>query len=394
MPFSNNANKLFSHHIPNLFLNSTINKNPLFPKSYLQFHSFVADANTKNQMGSNIALYIVVSVVFFAISKIVMAVLCYRRWKRRQMLIQDSFRGGKLVLFRSPGIKPDVFLKKTMKLSNKDIIGSGGFGTVYKLIIDDCIPFAVKRLNRLGDAADQDRGFQRELAAMGDIKHRNVVSLHGYYTAPHYHLLIYDLMPNGSLDALLHGKFSGKSINKMPLDWCTRYKIAVGAARGISYLHHDCIPHIIHRDIKSSNILLDHNLEARVSDFGLATLMEPDKTHVSTLVAGTFGYLAPATAKGDVYSFGVVLLELLTGKKPTDETFIEEGTKLVTWVKSVVQDKREEYVIDSSLVDFPVEEANNVFSIALMCLEAEPTNRPTMAEVVKMLEQIKPEAIK
>ncbi|KAL1563796.1 receptor-like serine/threonine-protein kinaseisoform X2 [Salvia divinorum] len=343
-------------------------------------------------MGSNIALYVAISVVCFAISKIIMAVLCYRRWKRRQMLIQDSFRGGKLVLFRSPTIKPNVFLKKTTKLSNKDIIGSGGFGTVYKLIIDDCIPFAVKRLNRLGGAADQDRGFQRELAAMGDIKHRNVVSLHGYYTAPHYHLLIYDLMPNGSLDALLHGK----SINKMLLDWSTRYKIALGAARGISYLHHDCIPHIIHRDIKSSNILLDHNLEARVSDFGLATLMEPDKTHVSTLVAGTFGYLAPgkATAKGDVYSFGVVLLELLTGKKPTDETFIEEGTKLVTWVKSVVQDKREEYEIDSSLVDFPVEEANNVFSIALMCLEAEPTNRPTMAEVVKMLEQIKPEDIK
>ncbi|KAG6424441.1 hypothetical protein SASPL_114859 [Salvia splendens] len=333
---------------------------------------------------------------------------CYllvKRWSEKYRLIDHVLRyGGNAItknqmgmLFRSPGIKPDVFLKKTMKLSNKDIIGSGGFGTVYKLIIDDCIPFAVKRLNRLGDAADQDRGFQRELAAMGDIKHRNVVTLHGYYTAPHYHLLIYDLMPNGSLDGLLHGK----SLNKMLLDWCTRYKIAVGAARGIAYLHHDCIPHIIHRDIKSSNILLDHNLEARVSDFGLATLMEPDKTHVSTLVAGTFGYLAPeyfdtgkATAKGDVYSFGVVLLELLTGKKPTDETFIEEGTKLVTWVKSVVQDKREEYVIDSSLVDFPVEEANNVFSIALMCLEAEPTNRPTMAEVVKMLEQIKPEDIK
>ncbi|KAI3466009.1 hypothetical protein Pfo_022672 [Paulownia fortunei] len=345
----------------------------------------------------NIAFYITISVVAFVISKIIMAVLCYRRWKRKQqMVIQDSFRaGGKLVMFRSPRIKslkPSMFLKKTMKLSNKDIIGSGGYGTVYKLVINDCISFAVKRLNRL--SAEQDRGFERELEAMGDIKHRNIVTLHGYYTAPQYNLLIYELMPNGSLHTLLHGN----SMNKMVLDWPSRYKIAVGAARGISYLHHDCIPHIIHRDIKSSNILLDHNLEARVSDFGLATLMEPDKTHVSTLVAGTFGYLAPeyfdtgkATVKGDVYSFGVVLLELLTGKKPTDEAFIEEGTKLVTWVKSVVQEKREEYVLDSSLIDCPVGEINSVFSIALMCLEQEPSRRPTMAEVLKMLEQIRPE---
>ncbi|KAK6154251.1 hypothetical protein DH2020_008499 [Rehmannia glutinosa] len=279
-----------------------------------------------------------------------------------------------------------------MKLSNKDVIGSGGYGTVYKVVINDCISFAVKRLIRL--SAEQDRGFERELEAMGDIKHRNIVTLHGYYTAPQYNLLIYELMPNGSLDSLLHGK----STNKMVLDWPSRYKIAVGTARGISYLHHDCIPHIIHRDIKSSNILLDHNLDARVSDFGLATLMEPDKTHVSTLVAGTFGYLAPeyfdtgkATAKGDVYSFGVVLLELLTGKKPTDEAFVEEGTKLVTWVKSVVQEKREEYVIDNSLTDCPADEINLVFSIALMCLEPEPSTRPTMAEVLKMLEQIRPE---
>ncbi|GFP78698.1 receptor-like serine/threonine-protein kinase at1g78530 [Phtheirospermum japonicum] len=291
---------------------------------------------------------------------------------------------------RTKSLKPSTFLKRTTKLSNKDIIGSGGYGTVYKLVIDDCIPFAVKRLNRL--SAEQDRGFERELEAMGDIKHRNIVTLHGYYTAPHYNLLIYELMPNGSLDALLHGKYT----NRMVLDWGSRYKIAVGAARGISYLHHDCIPHIIHRDIKSSNILLDHNLDARVSDFGLATLMEPDKTHVSTLVAGTFGYLAPgkATAKGDVYSFGVVLLELLTGKKPTDEAFVEEGTKLVTWVKSVVQEKKEEYVVDSCLTDCPAHEINRVFSIAMMCLESEPSTRPTMSEVVKMLERIRPEQSK
>ncbi|XP_030490372.2 receptor-like serine/threonine-protein kinase At1g78530 isoform X3 [Cannabis sativa] len=287
--------------------------------------------------------------------------------------------------------KSNALFKKTLRLSNKDIIGRGGYGTVYKVMIDESTAYAVKRLNK-GANDERDRGFERELEAMGDIKHRNIVNLHGYCTASHYNLLIYELMPNGSLDSFLHGK----AMNKKNLDWPSRYKIALGAARGIAYLHHDCIPHIIHRDIKSSNILLDQNMEARVSDFGLATLMEPDKTHVSTFVAGTFGYLAPeyfdtgrATAKGDVYSFGVVLLELLTGKRPTDEAFIEEGTKLVTWVKTVVQEKREELVLDRNLDDFPVEEINSTFNIALMCLEPEPYKRPSMADIVKMLEQVK-----
>ncbi|KAL8148738.1 hypothetical protein AgCh_005925 [Apium graveolens] len=282
-----------------------------------------------------LALYITVCIVAFVTSKIVIAVLIYRRWQRKNLVVQDSFYGGKLVMFRSSkmkSLKSNKFLKRTMKLSNKDKIGAGGYGTVYRLNIDELTSFAVKRLNR--GSAEQDRGFERELEAMGDIKHRNIVVLHGYYTAPHYNLLIYELMPNGSLDTLLHGRYPEKV-----LDWPSRYKIALGAARGLAYLHHDCIPHIIHRDIKSSNILLDENMEAQVSDFGLATLMEPDKTHVSTLVAGTFGYLAPeyfdtgrATVKGDVYSYGVVLLELLTGRRPNDETFIEEGTKLVKWV--------------------------------------------------------------
>lgn len=340
-----------------------------------------------------LAFYITICCVAFITSKIIIAVLLYRRWKRKDMVYEDGFAGGKMVMFRSPmmqSLKSDALLKRTMRLSNKDIIGSGGYGTVYRLNVNDSIAFAVKRLNR--GSAERDRGFERELQAMGDIKHRNIVTLHGYCTAPRYNLLIYELMPNGSLDELLHGR----SREKKPLDWSSRYRIAVGAARGISYLHHDCLPHIIHRDIKSSNILLDKNMEARVSDFGLATLMEPDKTHVSTFVAGTFGYLAPeyfdtgrATAKGDVYSFGVVLLELLTGKKPSDEAFLEEGTKLVTWVKAVIQDKREEHVLDSSLECSPVSEINHVFNIALMCLEPEPSKRPTMADVLKMLEQTK-----
>ncbi|GMH05564.1 hypothetical protein Nepgr_007404 [Nepenthes gracilis] len=349
-------------------------------------------------MGNSKALlgfYITIACLAFIASKIIMSILLYKRWKRKHTSIQDIDSGGKMVMFRSTMtnfLRSDSFLKKTMKLSNKDIIGSGGYGTVYKLSVNDSISFAVKRLNR--GSADRDRSFERELEAMGDIKHRNIVTLHGYYTSPHYNLLIYELMPNGSLDAVLHGK----SKNKVKLDWPSRYKIAVGAARGILYLHQDCIPHIIHRDIKSSNILLDGNMEARVSDFGLAALMEPENTHVSTFVAGTFGYLAPeyfdtgkATAKGDVYSFGVVLLELLTGRKPMGEEFLEEGTKLVTWVQGVVQEKRPEHALDSSLDPYPANEVNQVLSIALLCLEPEPSKRPTMATVVKMLEHIKSE---
>ncbi|XP_028191786.1 receptor-like serine/threonine-protein kinase At1g78530 isoform X2 [Glycine soja] len=284
-----------------------------------------------------IAFSITICSIAFVISKIVISVLLYKRWRRKHLIHEEGYPGGKIVIFRSSGLKSlkaDVILKKTQKLNSKDIIGSGGYGVVYELKLDDSTALAIKRLNR--GTAERDKGFERELEAMADIKHRNIVTLHGYYSAPHYNLLIYELMPHGSLDSFLHGRSREKKV----LDWPTRYRIAAGAARGISYLHHDCIPHIIHRDIKSSNILLDRNMDARVSDFGLATLMQPTKTHVSTIVAGTFGYLAPeyfdtgrATLQGDVYSFGVVLLELLTGKKPSDEAFMEEGTMLVTWIK-------------------------------------------------------------
>ncbi|XP_074568993.1 receptor-like serine/threonine-protein kinase At1g78530 isoform X2 [Curcuma longa] len=339
-----------------------------------------------------IALYITICCLAFVMSKIIISFLLYRRWARKRTIIDDTLSSGRMVIFRSPAtqsLSSKAFMKKTMKLSNKDIIGSGGYGTVYRLTVDENTAFAVKRLNK--GNKDTDRGFERELDAMGDIKHRNIVCLHGYYVAPQFNLLIYELMPNGNLDSFLHGKLSKQS----PLDWAARHRIAVGAARGLSYLHHDCIPHIIHRDIKSSNILLDQNMEARVSDFGLATLMHADQTHVSTVVAGTFGYLAPeyfdtgrATTKGDVYSFGVVLLELLTGKRPSDESFIEEGTKLVTWVRDVVQGQREEHAVDSCLgSNFSVEEAKAVFHVAEQCLEADPSKRPTMIKVLKMLEK-------
>lgn len=283
-----------------------------------------------------------------------------------------------------------------MGLSSKDVIGAGGYGTVYRLRVDDKTAFAVKRLNR--GSADMERGFERELDTMGDIKHRNIVPLCGYYAAPHFNLLIYDLMPNGSLDDALHSRrHNHRTAATSLLDWAARFRVALGVARGLSYLHHDCIPHVIHRDIKPSNILLDHDMQPRLSDFGLATLMKPDASHVTTAVAGTFGYLAPeyfdtgrATTKGDVYSYGVVLLELLTGKRPTDESFLENGTRLVTWVKETMEDKREDHAIDQALLPCLPAAADDVrllFAVADRCLHSDPATRPTMAQVVKMLDR-------
>ncbi|XP_078431977.1 protein kinase superfamily protein [Wolffia australiana] len=341
-----------------------------------------------------LAFYITICCAAFLTSKVVIAVLLYKRWLRKRRTMEQGFSGGKLVLFRSlttaQSLPSRAFLKKTMKLTSKDIIGAGGYGTVYKLVVDGgAAAFAVKRLSR--GSAERDKGFERELNAMGDVKHRNILTLHGYYTTPHFNLLIYDLMPNGSLDALLHGK--GK--DRKALDWTTRLKIAVGTARGLSYLHHDCVPHIMHRDIKSSNILLDASMEPKLADFGLATILGPSCTHASTVVAGTFGYLAPeyfetgrATTKGDVYSFGVVLIELLTGKRPTDEFFLEAGTGLVSWVKEMSHIKCIEHAVDSNLICYPKEEVNGMFMIAERCLDIEPSKRPSMHEILKMLEQI------
>jgi hypothetical protein len=224
-----------------------------------------------------VALYITICSVLFLLSKMLISFLLYKKWARKKRIIDNSLAGGKMVIFRSAtmampqSLTPKSFLAMLMGLSTKDVIGAGGYGTVYRLRLDDKTAFAVKRLNR--GTAEMDRGFERELDAMGDIKHRNIVPLCGYYAATHFNLLIYELMPNGSLDQALH------HANQFLLDWPARYRIALGVARGLSYLHHDCIPHVIHRDIKSSNILLDHHMEARLSDFGLATLMNPSASH-------------------------------------------------------------------------------------------------------------------
>lgn len=297
--------------------------------------------------------------------------------------------GTKLITFHGdlPYTSFEI-IEKLESLDEEDIVGSGGFGTVYRMVMNDCGTFAVKKIDQTH--AGSDRGFEREVEILGSIKHINLVNLRGYCRLPSSKLLIYDYLAMGSLDDVLHEQSKGGE----KLNWSARLKIAVGSARGLAYLHHDCCPTVIHRDIKSSNILLDEKMEPHVSDFGLAKLLKDEEAHVTTIVAGTFGYLAPeylqsgrATEKSDVYSFGVLLLELVTGKRPTDPCFVHKGLNVVGWMNTLLRKKRLQDVVDERCRDVDSETAEAILHIAVRCTDADPQCRPLMSEVLQLLEQ-------
>ncbi|KAF7829129.1 LRR receptor-like serine/threonine-protein kinase FEI 1 [Senna tora] len=311
----------------------------------------------------------------------------YKRFGKndRKSLAMDVGGGASIVMFHGdlPYSSKEI-IKKLETLNEEHIIGCGGFGTVYKLAMDDGNEFALKRIVKLNEGFD--RFFERELEILGSIKHRYLVNLRGYCNSPTSKLLIYDYLPGGSLDEALHEKSE-------QLDWDSRLNIIMGAAKGLAYLHHDCSPRIIHRDIKSSNILLDGNLDARVSDFGLAKLLEDEESHITTIVAGTFGYLAPeymqsgrATEKTDVYSFGVLVLEVLSGKRPTDASFIEKGLNIVGWLNFLITENRAREIVDPQCEGVQVESLDALLSVAIQCVSSSPEDRPTMHRVVQVLE--------
>ncbi|XP_057736833.1 LRR receptor-like serine/threonine-protein kinase FEI 1 [Arachis stenosperma] len=305
--------------------------------------------------------------------------------KDRISLAMDVGEGASIVMFHGdlPYSSKDI-IKKLETLNEEHIIGVGGFGTVYKLAMDDGNVFALKRIVKLNEGFD--RFFERELEILGSIKHRHLVNLRGYCNSPTSKLLIYDYLPGGSLDEALHEKSE-------QLDWDARLNIIIGAAKGLAYLHHDCSPRIIHRDIKSSNILLDGNLDARVSDFGLAKLLEDEESHITTIVAGTFGYLAPeymqsgrATDKSDVYSFGVLTLEVLSGKRPTDASFIEKGLNVVGWLNFLISENRRREIVDPLCEGVQMETLDALLSVAIQCVSSNPEDRPNMHRVVQFFE--------
>ncbi|RVW89204.1 Serine/threonine-protein kinase BRI1-like 2 [Vitis vinifera] len=294
-------------------------------------------------------------------------------------------------------------IEATNGFSAASLIGCGGFGEVFKATLKDGSSVAIKKLIRL--SCQGDREFMAEMETLGKIKHRNLVPLLGYCKVGEERLLVYEFMEYGSLEEMLHGK--AKARDRRILTWEERKKIARGAAKGLCFLHHNCIPHIIHRDMKSSNVLLDHEMEARVSDFGMARLISALDTHLSvSTLAGTPGYVPPeyyqsfrCTAKGDVYSFGVVLLELLTGKRPTDKEDFGD-TNLVGWVKMKVKEGKGMEVIDPELLsvtkgtdEAEAEEVNEMvryLDITMQCVEDFPSKRPNMLQAVAMLRELIP----
>lgn len=280
-------------------------------------------------------------------------------------------------------------LTATDNFSKTHIIGDGGSGTVYRASLPEGQTVAVKRLN--GGHFKSDREFLAEMETIGKVKHCNLVPLLGYCVFGDEQFLIYEFMENGSLDLWLRNRADAVEA----LNWPARFKICLGSARGLAFLHHGFVPHIIHRDIKSSNILLDHRFEPRVSDFGLARIISACETHVSTDLAGTFGYIPPeygltmkATTKGDVYSFGVVVLELLTGRAPTGQDEVQGGN-LVGWVRWMEAMGQEAEVLDPCLSGHGpwTEQMMQVLAVAKACTSDEPWKRPCMLEVVKLFNE-------
>ncbi|KAF8028902.1 hypothetical protein BT93_E1547 [Corymbia citriodora subsp. variegata] len=282
----------------------------------------------------------------------------------------------------------------TNNFDQANIIGCGGFGMVYRATFPDGRKLAIKKLS--GDCGQMEREFCAEVETLSRAQHPNLVHLQGFCMDKDVRLLIYSYMENSSLDYWLHEKPDGPS----SLDWCTRLRIAQGAARGLAYLHQSCEPHIVHRDVKSSNILLDGNFEAHLADFGLARLMRAYDTHVTTDLVGTLGYIPPeygmasvATCKGDVYSFGVVLLELVTGKRPMDMCKPKGSRDLISWVIKMKGENRESEVFDHSIYGMKHDkEILQVFEIACLCLNDSPKVRPSTQQLVSWLDSVSVDA--
>ncbi|GLT33736.1 hypothetical protein SLA2020_083000 [Shorea laevis] len=279
----------------------------------------------------------------------------------------------------------------TDNFNEKNVLGRGGFGKVYEGILADNTKVAVKRLTDF-ESPGGDAAFQREVEMISVAVHRNLLRLIGFCTTATERLLVYPFMQNLSVDHCLRELKPGEAV----LDWPRRKKIALGAARGLEYLHEHCNPKIIHRDVKAANVLLDEEFEAVVGDFGLAKLVDVRQTNVTTKVRGTMGHIAPeylstgkSSERTDVFGYGIMLLEVVTGQRAIDFSRLEEedDVLLLDHVKKLEREKRLDAIVDRNLnSNYDVREVETMIQVALLCTQASPDDRPAMSEVVRMLE--------
>ncbi|GLT74909.1 hypothetical protein SLA2020_466740 [Shorea laevis] len=285
----------------------------------------------------------------------------------------------------------------TQNFSSNYLLGEGGFGTVHKGYVDENLrnglkaqAVAVKLLDIEG--LQGHREWLAEVIFLGQLRHPNLVKLIGYCCEEEQRLLVYEFMPRGSLENHLFKRIS------ISLPWGTRLKVAIGAAKGLAFLHDGAEKPVIYRDFKTSNILLDSDFTAKLSDFGLATMgPEGSNTHVTTRVMGTYGYAAPEyvstghlTTKSDVYSFGVVLLELLTGRRSVDKSRPKGEQNLVDWTKPYLRSSRRlRYIVDPRFAgQYSVKGAKEMALLALQCISLNPKDRPRMSAIVEVLESL------
>ncbi|KAE8696176.1 putative receptor-like protein kinase [Hibiscus syriacus] len=276
----------------------------------------------------------------------------------------------------------------TNRFSAENVLGEGGYGVVYKGRLINGTEVAVKKLfNNLGQA---EKEFRVEVEAIGQVRHKNLVRLLGYCIEGVHRMLVYEYVNNGNLEQWLHGAMQLHG----SFTWEARMKVVLGTAKALAYLHEAIEPKVVHRDIKSSNILIDDDFNGKVSDFGLAKLLDSRESHITTRVMGTFGYVAPEYAntgllneKSDIYSFGVLLLETVTGRDPVDYDRLANEVNLVEWLKMMVGARRAEEVVDPNLEVRPsTRSLKRALLVALRCVDPHAVKRPKMSQVVQMLE--------
>ncbi|KAH9555040.1 hypothetical protein CY35_08G093800 [Sphagnum magellanicum] len=330
-----------------------------------------------------ITIAVVVIILLFVISITFLG----RMWKQGSSLreIQKEFAKQQ--------VQPTLYSYNELKYATRDFhpdnkLGEGGFGVVYKGVLFDKSEVAVKQLKSSAQGVAE---FLNEVILITGIRHRNLVKLKGCCLRESQRMLVYEYVENKNLAEAL---WDAPSESNFELDWPTRFKICLGIARGLVYLHEEAQPRIVHRDIKAPNILLDQNLNPKIGDFGLARLFPDEQSHLTTIhVAGTLGYLSPEyatrgqlTEKLDIYSFGVLVLEIVSGRRNIDFKLPEEKVYLIEWAWKLQEEGRLFDLVETKLKEKSIEgEIKRVINVGLLCVQSTPSKRPTMSNVIAML---------